>query len=123
MSGQRHSFETMPLQANDPWSVLYRNENITRIDLEEGAAVSLTDGLAVRPQYVIRRRDFTDTFAFFFLGSSRSMFFCPDIDCWDGMDPPLSVVLNNVDVALIDATFYDNNELPGRDMTSIPHFD
>jgi len=26
-----------------------------------------------------------------------------------------------VDVAFIDATFYDNHELPGRDMTKIPH--
>ena len=26
-----------------------------------------------------------------------------------------------VDYALIDATFYDNNELPGRDMSKIPH--
>ena len=26
-----------------------------------------------------------------------------------------------MDILLLDATFYDNEELPGRDMSSIPH--
>jgi pyrroloquinoline quinone biosynthesis protein B len=26
-----------------------------------------------------------------------------------------------MDILLLDATFYDDNELPGRDMKTIPH--
>ena len=33
----------------------------------------------------------------------------------------LEDMISQVDVAYLDATFFDNNELPGRDMTKIPH--
>ena len=47
--------------------------------------------------------------------------FVPDIDRWEGNETLLERLLDGVDVAYIDATFYDGRELPGRDMTKIPH--
>ena len=49
------------------------------------------------------------------------MFFCPDIDAWDGLHDSLPAVASEHELLLLDACFYDNNELPGRDMTLIPH--
>ena len=37
------------------------------------------------------------------------------------MTPDLRAVLSEADFAFLDATFYDDHELPGRDMRSIPH--
>jgi pyrroloquinoline quinone biosynthesis protein B len=36
-------------------------------------------------------------------------------------DTDLAELVRSVDYALIDATFYDDEELPGRDMSQIPH--
>ena len=83
--------------------------------------MTLTSGLNIRSMAVEHRRDFTDTCAFFISGSEKTMFFCPDIDQWAGMNPTLCTILSSVDFALIDATFYDDYELPGRDMRTIPH--
>ena len=81
----------------------------------------LSDSLSVIPHAVAHRADFTDTLAFTFIGKNKKMFFCPDIDAWDGLSDSLPAVTNAHDLLLLDSTFYDNNELPGRDMTLIPH--
>jgi pyrroloquinoline quinone biosynthesis protein B len=47
------------------------------------------------------------------------VFFLPDIDRWQGFD--LRGVVESVDVALLDGTFFADGELAGRDMSAIPH--
>lgn len=116
-SAEMHDF----LQTNEPWGVLYRNGNIDRVDIADGCDQELTSCLTISPQFVQHRRDFTDTCAFHIRGLQRSLFFCPDIDSWEGMQPDLVAVVTSVDVALLDATFYHDEELPGRDMSCIPH--
>jgi pyrroloquinoline quinone biosynthesis protein B len=116
-SAAMHDF----LQLNEPWAVLYRNGNVTRRDLLLGAPLRVSDRLTVIATPVTHRPDFTDTVSFTFEGPTRSLFFCPDIDDWSGLSEPLLDIVRRVDVALLDATFYDDNELPGRDMSKIPH--
>ena len=109
------------LQKNEPWAVLYRNGNVSRRDLSLGTPLRVSDRLIVTATPVTHRPDFTDTVSFTFHGPARSLFFCPDIDEWSGLTEPLIDIVRRVDIALVDATFYDNNELPGRDMSKIPH--
>ncbi|CAM9359516.1 unnamed protein product, partial [Ectocarpus fasciculatus] len=116
-TAEMHDF----LQANEPWAVLYRTGNIRRVEVRSGERTAITTSISVTPQTVLHRRDFTDTCAFHVAGRSRTLFFCPDIDCWDDMTPALADVITTSDIALLDATFYDNHELPGRDMGVIPH--
>ncbi|MCH2107628.1 MAG: pyrroloquinoline quinone biosynthesis protein PqqB, partial [Planctomycetes bacterium] len=47
--------------------------------------------------------------------------FLPDIDKWERFDTDINALLEEVDYALLDATFYGPDELPGRDMSEIPH--
>ena len=42
-------------------------------------------------------------------------------DEWEKYDQTIEGRLAAVDYAFLDATFYDDNELPGRDMSAIPH--
>src|SRR5690606_36321518 len=55
----------------------------------------------------------------------RSAIFLPDIDDWDRWESEFGLriedMVQSFDVAYLDATFFDNNELRGRDMTLIPH--
>jgi pyrroloquinoline quinone biosynthesis protein B len=50
--------------------------------------------------------------------------FIPDIDSWaelDEMGTRIETVISEVDVAYLDGTFYDDGEIPGRDMSGFPH--
>jgi len=47
--------------------------------------------------------------------------FLPDIDKWARWKTKIEDVVQDVDVAYLDATFYSDGELGGRDMSQIPH--
>jgi len=44
-----------------------------------------------------------------------------DIDKWEKWDRSIEDIIRNVDVAWLDGTFFENGEIPGRDMPQIPH--
>ena len=54
-------------------------------------------------------------------GPERALLFLPDIDKWERWDRPIEDVLAQVDVALLDGSFYSAAELPGRDLNAIGH--
>ena len=70
---------------------------------------------------VPHRDEFSETVAFKIIGPNRSVLFLPDIDKWSKWETQIETVLADVDVAYLDGSFYDGNELPGRDMAEIPH--
>lgn len=45
--------------------------------------------------------------------------YCPDTDTWSGWTRSIRDWCEDVDVAMLDATFYDHSELPGRDMSQV----
>ncbi len=113
------------LSNNAPWSQLV---SLNQIDLQVfpetdriSASFSPIDGLDVEAIKVPHRDEFSDTVAFKLHGPDKTVLFVPDIDRWEGHEKLLETLLQDVNVAYIDATFYDGRELPGRDMTKIPH--
>ena len=54
-------------------------------------------------------------------GPRKTILFCPDVDRWDAHEGLLESLLDGVDVAYVDATFYDGRELPGRNILEVPH--
>jgi pyrroloquinoline quinone biosynthesis protein B len=54
-------------------------------------------------------------------GNSKTIFYCPDIDSWEAWSQDLPKFLEDVDVALLDGTFFSREELPGRNIEEIPH--
>jgi pyrroloquinoline quinone biosynthesis protein B len=113
------------LTDNAPWSQLVALQQIDLHVLPEtdrlATSFSPIEGLEVEAFKVPHRDEFSDTVAFKFHGPNQTVLFVPDIDRWDGHEKLLHRLLDDVDVAYIDATFYDGRELPGRDMTKIPH--
>ena len=58
------------------------------------------------------------------LGPNRSVLFIPDIDSWEEWDEAgtrIEDMIARVDIAYVDGTFFDDGEIPGRDMSGFPH--
>lgn len=109
------------LRRNAPWSTLVEQRNVELRILTPGVAAQLSPHLRLMPVPVPHRDDLSDTLAFVAEGPERRLFYCPDIDGWQCWDLDLGTFLADMDIALLDATFFGANELPHRDMASVPH--
>ena len=106
------------LRSNAPWSNVIADGHVVLRPFSPGVPFEPMPGLCIEPVLVPHRDELSETVAFKVHGPNCSAMFCPDIDRWDGMLEPL---LGDVDVALLDGTFFDDSELPSRDRASIPH--
>ncbi|MEZ5977668.1 MAG: MBL fold metallo-hydrolase [Planctomycetota bacterium] len=109
------------LCTNGPWSLLVESGGVEVRRVDPGRAVRLADDLVVEALLVPHRDEFSDTLAFVVRGPDRSLLYLPDIDKWERWGTRIEDVLSDVDVALVDGTFFDADELPGRAMSEIPH--
>lgn len=109
------------LSTNGPWEQLVRFGNIELEPLADGEAVRLTERVSVTPFRVPHRDEYSETVGFRIAGPARTAVFLPDIDKWERWDTDIRDVVRSADYVLVDATFYDDTELPGRDMSAIPH--
>lgn len=117
------------LTNNGPWSQLVADSNVVLQAIASGSSLQLSlrqaqgrlSKLTVTPLQVPHRDEFSETVGFRIDGPQKSALFIPDIDKWERWETDISEVLSTVDYALLDATFFDGDELPGRDMAQIPH--
>jgi len=112
------------LASNGPWNQLVRYGNITLEPLSDGRRVVLNDRLAITPLLVPHRQEYSEVAGFKIEGPRAAVLFIPDIDKWEDWDAQgthIEKLIAEVDVAYLDGTFYDNGEIPGRDMSSFPH--
>jgi len=109
------------LRENGPWSQLVALGNIAVKEMEPGREIALTERLRVTPLLVPHRDELSDTVGFRVQGPSRSLLYIPDIDMWERWERGLPEEVAGVDWALLDGTFEDPAELPGRSRAEIPH--
>ena len=109
------------LRNNGPWSQLVKLENVSLNSLRDNKSVQLNSRLTITPFKVPHRDEFSETVGYRIDGPSKSLVFIPDIDKWSKWQKDIIEVVENSDYSLLDGTFYDINELPGRDMSQIPH--
>lgn len=107
------------LERNGPWDQLVHLGNISITMLTD--ETKLNDRITVTPLRVPHRDEYSETVAFVIKGPRRAILWLPDIDKWEKWEMPLESVLERVDVAYVDGTFFDASELPGRDLREIPH--
>lgn len=108
------------LKSNGPWEQLVSEQNIQLNVLNE-SSMRLADQLSVIPFKVPHRDEYSETAGYEIIGPNKKAIFIPDIDKWERWETPIEEVIKRVDFAFIDATFFDGNELPNRDMNAIPH--
>jgi pyrroloquinoline quinone biosynthesis protein B len=109
------------LQENEPWTRLVVRKNVELRLLAPGTELHLSPELGVTPLSVPHRDELSDTLAFVIRGPQLQLLYCPDIDAWDRWDRDVRWLVEGMDVALLDGTFYGANELQGRDPSEVPH--
>ncbi len=109
------------LRQHGPWRQLVELRQIALRRIDEGIPFEPLPGLRVTAMTVPHRDEYSDTLAFKIHGPNRTVLFVPDVDRFDAAPGLLDRLLDGVDVAYLDATFYDGRELPGRDLREIPH--
>ena len=108
------------LRNNGPWSQLVTMNNISLKEIEDQQPVNF-ERFSVTPMLVPHRDEFSETVGYRIQGPLKTALFIPDIDKWEIWNRSITEEISLVDYALLDATFFDGNELPGRDMADIPH--
>lgn len=112
------------LRRDGPWSQLVDYGNIELREMAEATPVQLAEGLRVTPLRVPHREEYSEAVGFRIEGPEQSALFIPDIDSWDdwaARGVRLEDEFRAVDYAYLDATFFADGEIPGRDMSGIPH--
>lgn len=109
------------LTSNGPWSQLVSLKNITLEPIEKNKSIQLNERISVTPFQVPHRDEFSETVGFRIQGPNRTAVFLPDIDKWNKWNQKIEDVIKDCDVAYLDGTFFENGEIPGRDMELIPH--
>lgn len=109
------------LKNNGPWSMLDSLKYIKLENLEADSLIALNDRISITPFLVPHRDEYSETVGFRVDGPAQSLIYIPDIDKWDRWKLNINALISEIDVCFLDGTFYDEHELPGRDMSEIPH--
>ncbi|HCZ35876.1 MAG TPA: pyrroloquinoline quinone biosynthesis protein PqqB [Cytophagales bacterium] len=109
------------LRENGPWSQLVKLNNIQLKQLKTDQPAALTENIQVTAFTVPHRDEYSETAGFKIEFSGKQVLFIPDIDKWEKWNVKIEDLVEQVDVALVDATFYTATELSNRSMSEIPH--
>lgn len=105
------------LQAQTLWQPVL--ERLALRPLHPDTAIPLTTDCTITPTHVPHRDEWNaGTLAFRIQGPQRSLLYLPDIDAWH-LWSQAENELANVDIALVDASFFSADELGGR--TPVAH--
>jgi len=108
------------LRENEPWGQLARLGHIEIREVLPGHEVTMGQ-FRVMPVTVPHRDELSDTVGYRVRGPSRSLLYIPDIDKWERWDRRIAHEVASADVSLLDGTFQDATEVPGRSLAEIPH--
>lgn len=109
------------LRANAPWSFLVDQGRIVPTPLALDRRHRIDANLEVQLWKVPHRDEFADTVGFVFRGPEASLLFLPDINAWSLWNRDVAEAVVSVDVALLDASFWSLDEIPGRSLEDAPH--
>jgi len=109
------------LEENGPWSQLVSYNNIELKLLQNDSTIALNTNLKVTPFLVPHRDEYSETVGYKIEGNNKSALFIPDINKWPVWQKNIIEEVKKVDYAFLDASFFKDDELLGRDMSRIPH--
>jgi len=126
LGGKKVPIYAMPrmkiyLEKNGPWSQLLSYNNIELRQLQNDSTIALNSELKVTPILVPHRDEFSETVGYKIEGNNKSALFIPDIDKWHIWEKDIVEEVKKVDYAFLDASFFRDGEMKGRDMSKIPH--
>ena len=113
------------LRSNGPWSQLVELGNIAIAEMQASEFTVLSDEFGVMPILMPHRDEFSETVGLFIMTPDKTALYVPDLDSWREFEAmsgqSLKELVEGFDLLFLDATFWDDDELAGRDMSEIPH--
>ena len=114
------------LQNNGPWSQLVSLHNIALKPLDTATVNTFFTGnntVNITCFTVPHRDEFSETAGFDIAINAKHLLFIPDIDKWEKWPTSIVAKVQNPTcfAALLDATFYNENDLPGKRISQVPH--
>ncbi len=109
------------LENNGPWNQLVTLENIALKEIQNEKQLQLTPNIRVIPFTVPHRDEYSETVGYKVIGPNKSILFIPDIDKWHKWEKDIVAEIKKVDLAFLDASFFDEKEINNRDISEIPH--
>ena len=105
---------------NGPWNQLVNINNIQIQKIDFNHPVNSLSNIKVTPFKVPHRDEYSETAGYVIKGKNKNALFIPDINKWELWDNNLEDIISNYDYLLLDATFYNAEEI-NRDINEIPH--
>ena len=116
------------IEETPQWSLMLQQGVFSEHVFMHGDKIKLGNGLTIECVQVPHRAELSDMHAFVVRGPNQSLLFLPDHDDWNStlqrhqhqtIREWLSAL--EVDIALLDGTFWDANELPAERQNNVPH--
>ena len=116
------------VQDTPHWAMMVEQGVFSTNSVISGNVHSLSPEVSLEPVEVPHRAELSDMHAFIVRGPNRAVLFLPDHDRWDDtLNLHQASTIRSwltalrVDVALVDGTFWNTNELQGRRQEEVPH--
>jgi pyrroloquinoline quinone biosynthesis protein B len=109
------------LRTQGPWEQLVAGGNIALNVIAGDRPIPLSDRVTVTAVPVPHRDEYSETVGFRVSGPDASLLYVPDTDSWEHWEVAIETHIESVEMALLDATFFDDAEVPHRDLEEIGH--
>jgi pyrroloquinoline quinone biosynthesis protein B len=109
------------LETNGPFSQLVKLENIVLHPIMPDQTLTLNERISITPFTGPHRDEFSPTFGYRISSAGKKIIFIPDIDKWEKWDSDIVQWVKENDLLFLDGTFFREGEIPGRNMSEIPH--
>lgn len=116
------------IEQTPQWALMLKQGVFEPVLTTSGQGHSLSEQVVLEAVEVPHRAELSDMHAFVVRGPNRSVLYLTDHDRWDDTlnhhgAPSIRAWLKDLDVdlALIDGTFWSSDELSGRSQLEVPH--
>ena len=116
------------IEETPQWALMLKQGVFSERVFMHGDAVISANGLTIECVHVPHRAELSDMHAFIVRGPNRALLYLPDHDDWNStLERHQCKTIRewlgrlDVDIALIDGTFWDANELPPERQNNVPH--
>ena len=116
------------MEETPQWALMLKQGVFQDKVFQNGEQITKNEDLSIIPIVIPHRDELSDMHAFLICGANKRLLFLPDHDSWQQTldchhQPDIRSWLRHlqVDIALLDGTFWSEEELGGRSQQDVPH--
>lgn len=116
------------MEETPQWALMLKQGVFQDKVFQNGERITKNENFSIIPIVIPHRDELSDMHAFLICGDNKRLLFLPDHDSWQQTldchrQPDIRSWLRHlqVDIALLDGTFWSEEELGGRSQQDVPH--